>query len=434
MIDDLRLRPLPGQGMLARYPGIVLFSASTPDESVSVRDLVDLCASVSAADMRPGRALARRLAGFLGAAESEPPAFCAVGQGEGRIAIIVHGPMTVGGTTTDGAFELRGDESATWVDRLVEGEVVELRCGPTGAAAPVVPTFADLTSGVVPAGAFTLGPETTSRPPQRPSTTITPVVEAVQPSQAAVTVDDTPAETATDADLTEISDAPPPPADAVPAEMPPPMPTHEPSGAEEAASAAREHVDFESILLVDAEPDEPPAPLPVGEEAISQSAPQGALVKGVICARNHFVDPENLYCSVCGISMAQRTLNLVDGVRPSLGFLVFDDGTTFTLDADYVVGREPHMDERVEQGHARPLRIDVRNETLSRVHAEVRLENWHVVVYDRGSTNGTFIWDENGNTWAALQPGQPAHFRPGAHGAFGHRTFVYESPHEHRTQ
>lgn len=426
MIDDLRLRPLPGPGLLARYPGVILFCAVDAD-APAIDELVDLCANVSAADGRPGRALARRLAGYLGAAETEPPPFCAVGQGDGRIAVILHGAVTLGGSTTDGAFELSGDESATWVDRLIEGEVTELRGGGTGVALPVGARRADLTSGVVPAGAFTLGPDATARPARRPVTIADEtVVEMAQPEPVGETA---PAEPAAPAEQVPVE----PETDAVVAvEAPPPTP--EPAAdAEEVAASARRHVDFESVVLIDAEPESPSTPLPVGEEAAAEAATRGAQVKGVMCSRNHFNDPENLFCSVCGISLAQRTLNLVDGVRPSLGFLVFDDGTTFTLDADYVVGREPHTDDRVVQGHSRPLRIDTRNETLSRVHAEVRLEGWHVQIHDRGSTNGTFVWNENANAWTTVQPGQPAHVRPGTHGAFGHRTFVYESPHEHRT-
>ena len=39
-------------------------------------------------------------------------------------------------------------------------------------------------------------------------------------------------------------------------------------------------------------------------------APEGAqtaMVEGVLCARNHFNDPDVAYCRQCGISMIQQT-------------------------------------------------------------------------------------------------------------------------------
>jgi pSer/pThr/pTyr-binding forkhead associated (FHA) protein len=111
--------------------------------------------------------------------------------------------------------------------------------------------------------------------------------------------------------------------------------------------------------------------------------------------------------------------------------LVFDDATTFSLDDDYVVGREPYGDARVESGSARPLPLDDASHTVSRVHAEVRLEGWTVHVVDRGSTNGTFVWDEPNRQWRRLG-NHPERIRPGTRVSFGRRAATFESPHDHR--
>jgi pSer/pThr/pTyr-binding forkhead associated (FHA) protein len=117
--------------------------------------------------------------------------------------------------------------------------------------------------------------------------------------------------------------------------------------------------------------------------------------------------------------MAQRTKILIDGVRPPLGFLVFDDGTIYALDSNYVVGREPH--DETEGGESRSLVLDDTARTVSRVHAEVVLDGWHVRIVDRNSTNGTFIWDEQKSRWQRMDAGQVETVRPGARIAFGHR-------------
>ena len=54
---------------------------------------------------------------------------------------------------------------------------------------------------------------------------------------------------------------------------------------------------------------------------------------------------------LCGIRMNERTGELVFGPRPPLGLLVFDDGATYTVDAEYLVGRMPDVDERVRRQH-----------------------------------------------------------------------------------
>lgn len=148
------------------------------------------------------------------------------------------------------------------------------------------------------------------------------------------------------------------------------------------------------------------------------------MVQGIICSRQHFNNPEAAYCMVCGISMVHVTHNLVPGPRPTLGFMVFDDGSTFGLDRGYVVGREPG---EASDPHTAPLTIQDNNETLSRRHAEVRLIEWTVHIVDLGSTNGTFIWDINYERWNQIPPNHPMPLSPGDTVALGRRTFVYES-------
>ncbi len=165
-----------------------------------------------------------------------------------------------------------------------------------------------------------------------------------------------------------------------------------------------------------------PAPTPAVEPAAPVD-PGRVVVKGIECSRGHFNNPNAAYCSQCGISLVHLTHRLVDGVRPALGFLVFDDGTTFTLDRSYLIGREPEPDD----GTLTPLVATDAEHTVSRSHAELVLDDWEVSLCDLGSTNGTFVWRDDQQRWEPVLPNRPVAITAGTRVAVGRRTFVYEA-------
>jgi hypothetical protein len=150
-------------------------------------------------------------------------------------------------------------------------------------------------------------------------------------------------------------------------------------------------------------------------------------VLGVLCKNDHFNDPNLRYCAVCGISMAQQTLVQHEGPRPPLGVLLLDDGSTFRLDVDYVVGREPQGDPDVAAGTVRPLRITDADGVVSRRHLRVALVGWDVQVMDLGSANGTFVSLPGDAQQHRLVANQPVVVRPGTQVTMGRRWFRYES-------
>ena len=127
--------------------------------------------------------------------------------------------------------------------------------------------------------------------------------------------------------------------------------------------------------------------------------------------------------------MAERTGVLTIGRRPPLGLLVFDDGVTFTVDAGYVLGREPESDERVRTGVLRPLMVIDTRGAVSRRHAELSLDGWNVLLSDIGSANGTYVSARGSDAWSALVPNQPIALLSGTRIRMGGRTMVFESPH-----
>ena len=127
---------------------------------------------------------------------------------------------------------------------------------------------------------------------------------------------------------------------------------------------------------------------------------------------------------VCGMSLLHLTPHPVVRPRPTLGFIVFDDGASFGLDRSYVIGREPSPGDNPD---AELLVIHDNNDTLSRTHAELRLDGWTVQIVDLGSTNGTYVWDAQNDQWNQLTAGHPIELQSGETVALGRRTFVFES-------
>jgi hypothetical protein len=103
--------------------------------------------------------------------------------------------------------------------------------------------------------------------------------------------------------------------------------------------------------------------------------------------------------------------------------LVLDDGTRFTLDTDYVLGREPVLDGEVMAGRARPVRISDPDGTVSRLHLRVALVGWRVEISDLGSANGSVLQSPVGER--TLSPFEPVVIEPGALVSIGHRSMQY---------
>lgn len=172
-----------------------------------------------------------------------------------------------------------------------------------------------------------------------------------------------------------------------------------------------------------------PAPKPDPDlqrrlEATAKASALTVKVLGFKCARAHPSDPRSAFCTVCGMPVDQ-TQQVAEVIRPPLGMLVLDDGLTYMLSADAVVGRDPEQSEAARAGLS-PLRIEDSSGGMSRAHAEIRLVNWDVTVVDRGSTNGTRVRLPGYRDWVRLQPNQPLVLMPGAEIMLGNRMLRLE--------
>jgi hypothetical protein len=190
---------------------------------------------------------------------------------------------------------------------------------------------------------------------------------------------------------------------------------------------------FESVLLTTMSGQMPlrRAALPLEEpasEAAAAADPQ-VLVDGVECTAGHFNDPSSGYCATCGQTLVSpRGRRFVRGPRPTLGVLVTDNGSVFALDSGYVIGRAPERDDVVLSGRAKALVLRDVGQSVSRVHAQLELDGWRVLVTDRGSSNGTFISHAGaGGPWDRVGADSPALFPPGARLRIGGRQLLFES-------
>jgi hypothetical protein len=162
--------------------------------------------------------------------------------------------------------------------------------------------------------------------------------------------------------------------------------------------------------------------------AVTPSAQPGqVMVSGLRCARGHFNDPRARFCATCGIAMHQASFVLTEDVRPPLGVITFADGTFYSVAGNLVFGRDPDDDPAIRSGDAAPATLVDPANTISRVHAEVRAIDWDVYLVDRGSTNGTFVWNAAAQQWDRLAPDQPRVIEPGAQISFGRLVAAFDS-------
>jgi hypothetical protein len=114
--------------------------------------------------------------------------------------------------------------------------------------------------------------------------------------------------------------------------------------------------------------------------------------------------------------------------RPPVGLLVFDDGATYTVDAEYLMGRMPEADPRVASGELRSLALEDASGAVSRVHAQIVVNGWEALLVDVGSRNGTFVSPPGEQGWTQLPAGETHRLVPGTRVRIGGRSFQFEAP------
>lgn len=372
-----------GTGLVAVIGEVALFVA----DGEAATPLVDAVREAAALGSPPGVAVARRLAALVadGDVHSDFGLVAAADEGwvlllRGRITAVVDPSSGDAGTQ-----QFSGADSLTWLDRVLPAGTATVLIAPDGAEPPGA-SPASLEAGVVPGGWLraVLPPPGGERRVTAGTSTITGRAATIPPA---------PREVGTIAISLPSADEPAAPA----------LPAGEPE-----------------LFSLSVEGLEPREPLPI--VGTTSDPGQPTTVEQPATTEQPLVAPSG------GGLAAPATAQVA--VR-SLGVLVFDDGSTYGLDGDYLIGREPETDVSVVEGRARPIVLDDPEGTVSRVHAEIRLTEGGVQFVDRASTNGSHVWDPAKGEWHRLTPNVPHQIQPGDRGAIGQRTFLYESPTAH---
>ena len=381
-ISLARLVPGPGaDGWLARLPGAVVW---VPASGQDAGELISAClAAISPTD----------LLGRVGSRLADPqaatwPPFAIVAARGLDLVAVVHGPVELIADQDGEQKRLFGGEDVgSWLNRLLK-DARSLRAGTVGSDEGL----ADLREGVIRASGFVLAPpglstalrQTSYQPKEQTS---------YQPKETVQEVRVPEAESPTVLD----------------------RPTLSPE---------------DDVTIVDQD-ELGTGLLATGGDVLSGLPEQLVMsrevpVLGVCCPRDHLNDPRDDFCRVCGLPLVPGAPE-VEGPRPPLGRLTWDNGEVHELLGAALVGRDVGLDGAVISGELAALVPAGQNDSMSRVHAELRPDGWDVVVIDRGSTNGTFIWDEPSKAWQRLPPDEPHVVKPGSVLAFGERTATFEA-------
>jgi hypothetical protein len=368
-LHEGRVRVAAGDGVVAREGATILLASAAPGPQEQLTDrLLEL---VTGHERLSGPSLVRMIGALVtrAAAEDLPDLGLITPSGDEVLVLLsgdVHLEVDVDGSTE----HHHGREATTYVERMLPGDLTSLRM--YVAEHTEVDARSNLANGVVRGNGFLVRPDVAEPAPPAAGSGPTGTVAAFRPPTPASERDD----------------------------QTPPA--------------------FTRISLFGDDPQDDPA------AAVATEPASGIQIRGVVCSRGHFTNPDLPTCVRCGTAVVGQPETFL-GPRPPLGTLVNDQGEEFLLARDQVVGRDPSGAEEVVTGRAAAIVLQDPELSASRIHARVILDGWEVRVEDASSGNGTFI-AAPGRDWQRLEPGRPVTMVPGTRVAFGSREFLFQSP------
>ena len=379
--DLLRVGVESGESLVARFGDtVVLVAGEDDDQTGHLLDAVGAAAS----DLTAG-GIAGGLARWIADRPADDPtAFGLVTPISDGVVVFLRGDVWCEVVHDGAPMTLTGKNAATWADRIVPEPVDRVSVG-LGPARPLhVPRRSDLSSGIVPGGAFV-------REPARPGTSSGTTSDGAG-SDAVVSTPVAPPVQAPDV-------APIAPPDAAPVARPDAAPVSAPVAAPETSRAAAPTA---------AEPAGTPIEDPARTvETAAPAPPARQLVREP--ARDTVRPP------------ARETAT----ASVPIGVLRCADGPTLPLDRSYVVGRDPQNDPSVRAGRATPITVSDPTNLISRVHAFVSVDDGVVVVRDGSTVSGTYLAEPGAEGWTRLST-KPTEIPPGWHLRIGTKVFVFE--------
>lgn len=125
-----------------------------------------------------------------------------------------------------------------------------------------------------------------------------------------------------------------------------------------------------------------------GSHHAESSGGAAITLPGVVCANGHANSPERSQCRTCRAPLGGGTRAVV---RPPLGVVDISTGGGFVLDRSAIIGRRPRASRVRADDVPQLITVPSPQQDISRSHLELRLEGWHVVALDLGTTNGTTL-------------------------------------------
>lgn len=163
----------------------------------------------------------------------------------------------------------------------------------------------------------------------------------------------------------------------------PKVPSPPPVGSSPAGLDLDDH-DGQTIMRSDLK-SQPPAPVEPSPEPRPGTGP---LVLARLCSQGHANPPEASACGVCSQPLDAEPREVR---RPSLGTMRISTGEVVELDQSLVIGRQPSVSRVQGRGMPKLVQVTSAGGDISRSHAEVRLDGWHVLLCDLKATNGTVL-------------------------------------------
>ena len=145
-------------------------------------------------------------------------------------------------------------------------------------------------------------------------------------------------------------------------------------------------------------------------EGQPDAAESGPAVHAVHCAAGHPNPAHADQCRVCGGAIENQAP--VTMPRPVLGLLRLSSGGVIALDRGVLIGRSPSEGRLVGGERPHIVKLASPDQDISRNHVEICLDDWHVLVTDLNSMNGTVI-TRPGRDPERLRPDQPTMIEPG---------------------
>jgi hypothetical protein len=144
--------------LVARFGDAILLVAEPDQYPEGTERLVQAVESAATASVSPGAAIAVGLGSIIVSGETGTvPPFGVVAPAGDAYVLLLHGPIWAQIVGPDGVERLRGEQAITWVDRLLEPSLDQLKVSSGDHPVSVDPR-SDLRAGLVPGSGFVLTP------------------------------------------------------------------------------------------------------------------------------------------------------------------------------------------------------------------------------------------------------------------------------------